>query len=93
MITFWLSGMIFAQEKNTLNVKDLDSGIEKYVKKNFDGDKIVEAYKFDVVFEMKIQKGSKTEKLVFDRKGNFLYKMTEEDKSKVTLQTRSTMAL
>ena len=93
MITFWLSGMIFAQEKNTLNVKDLDSGIEKYVKKNFDGDKIVEAYKFDVVFEMKIQKGSETEKLVFDRKGNFLYKMTEEDKSKVTLQTRSTMAL
>jgi hypothetical protein len=93
ILTILFSGMSKAQEKTTMNVKDLDTGIEKYVKKNFDGFKIVEAYKYDIVFEMKIQKGSDTEKLVFDRKGNFLYKMTEADKAKVTLQTRSTMAL
>jgi uncharacterized protein YlbG (UPF0298 family) len=93
IITFLLSGMGNAQEKTTLNIKDLDSGIEKYVKKNFDGYKITEAFKYEVVFQMKIQKGNEAEKLVFDRKGNFLYKMTDADKAKVSLQTRSTMAI
>ena len=93
IITILFSGISKAQEKTTMNVKDLDSGIEKYVKKNFEGYKITEAFKYEVVFEMKIQKGSETEKLVFDREGEFLYKKTEADKNKVTLQTRSTMAL
>ena len=93
IITILFSGISKAQEKTTMNVKDLDSGIEKYIKKNFEGYKITEAFNYAVVFEMKIQKGNETDKLVFDRKGNFLYKKTEADNAKVKLQTRSTMAL
>ena len=93
MITFLLSGMIFAQEKTTLNVKDINSSIEKYVKKDFKGYKISEAFIYEVVFAKKIQKGSETENLLFDRNGKFLYKKTEADNAIVSLQTRSTMAL
>jgi uncharacterized protein YlbG (UPF0298 family) len=92
IITILFSGISKAQEKTTMNVKDLDSGIEKYVKKNFESYKITEAFKYEVVFQVKIEKGSESEKLVFDREGAFLYKMTEADKAKVSLQTRSTMA-
>jgi hypothetical protein len=92
-IAFVYSGMISAQEKTTLNVKDLNSNIEKYIKKNYKDYKTVEAFRYDVCFEMKIQKGSETEKLVFDSKGKFLYKKTEADKAKVSLQTRLTMSL
>jgi TusA-related sulfurtransferase len=93
IIAFLLAATIQAQEKTTMNVKDLNSDIEKYVKKNYEGFKIVEAFKYDVTYEMKIQKGAASENLVFDREGKFQYKKTEADKAKVSLQTRSTMSL
>jgi len=93
IITFLFGCMIHAQEKTTLNVKDLNSDIEKYIKKNYKDYKTVEAFKYEVTFEMKIVKGADVERLVFDKEGKFLLKKTEADKAKVSLQTRSTMAL
>lgn len=93
LVTFLFNGMIQAQEKTTLNVKDLNSGIEKYIKKNYEGYKAVEAYKYDPVLVMTIKKGEATEKLVFDIKGKFQFKATEADRAKVALQTRTTMSL
>ena len=92
-MAFLFSGMIQAQEKTTLNIKDLNSDIQKYVKKNYEGFKITEAFKYDVIYEMKIQKGSSSEDLVFDKEGKFLYKKAEAEQGAVTLQTRSTMSL
>jgi TusA-related sulfurtransferase len=93
IIAFLLSGMIQAQEKTTLSVKDLNSDIEKYVKKNYKDYKIVEAFNYSLVYVMTIKKADATEKLIFDRDGKFLNKATEADKAKVALQTRSTLSL
>lgn len=87
------AGMIQAQEKTTLSAKDLNSDIEKYIKKNFKDYKIVEAFLYSPVYVMTIQKGELTEKLVFDRDGKFQFKATEADKAKVALQTRTTLSL
>lgn len=92
-IAFLFSGMIQAQEKTTMNIKDLNSNIQKYIKKNFEGYKAVEAFKYDPALVMKIQKGETTEHLVFDIKGKFMFKATEADRAKVANQTRSTMSL
>ncbi len=92
-VTFLFARMIQAQERTTLNVKDLHSGIEKYIKKNYEGYKAVEAYKYDPVLVMTIKKGEATEKLVFDIKGKFQFKATEADRAKVAQQTRTTMSL
>jgi TusA-related sulfurtransferase len=61
IIAFLLSGMIQAQEKTTLSVKDLNSDIEKYVKKNYKDYKIVEAFNYSLVYVMTIKKGDATE--------------------------------
>jgi hypothetical protein len=90
---FLLTGMIRAQERMTMSVKDLNSDIEKYIKKNFEGYKIAEAYHYPLVYVMTVQKGDLTEKLVFDNEGKFQFKATEADKAKVSLQTRSTLSL
>ena len=82
-----------AQEKTTLSTKDLNSGVEKYVKKNFKDYKIVEAFSYPLVYVMTIKKGDLTEKLIFDSDGKFINKATEADKAKVALQTRSTLSL
>ena len=88
-----LTGLIQAQEKVTMNLKDLDSKIEKYIKKNFDGYKAVEAYKHLPFFEMKAQKGNASEWFIFDQKGKFLKSETEADKAKNPVQIRTTMAV
>ena len=93
IIAFLLSGMIQAQEKTTLGVKDLNSDIQKYIKKNFKDYKVVEAFHYSLVYVMTVQKGDVTEKLIFDRDGKFVNKATEADKAKVALQTRSTLSL
>lgn len=93
LLTFLIAGMIQAQEKVTLNLKDLDSGIEKYIKKNFAGYKAVEAFKHSAFFEMKTQKGDAVDWLLFDQKGKFLKKETEADKAKKPLQIRTTIAV
>jgi sulfur relay (sulfurtransferase) DsrC/TusE family protein len=85
--------MITAQEKTTLSTKDLNSGIEKYVKKNFQDYKITEAYSYPLVYVMTIKKNELTEKLIFDADGKFINKATEADKAKVALQTRTTLSL
>ncbi|MEI7983437.1 MAG: hypothetical protein WCI71_17435 [Bacteroidota bacterium] len=92
-IAVLLSGMIQAQEKTTMSVKDLNSDIEKYVKKNYKDYKIMEAYHYSFVYVMTIKKGDATDKLIFDRDGKFVNKATEADKAKVALQTRSTLSL
>lgn len=93
IMIFLLTGMIQAQEKTTMSVKDLNSGIEKYIKKNYEGYKILEAYHYPLVYVMTIQKGDLTEKLVFNSDAKFQFKATEADKAKVSLQTRSTLSL
>jgi hypothetical protein len=93
IFSFLFSGMIQAQEKATLNVKDLNSGIEKYIKKNYEGYKAVEAFKHEVHFEMKTQKGdASVEWLLFDKKGKFLKRETGSMKDKMPSQMRTTMA-
>ena len=92
IISFLFSGMVQAQEKSTLNVKDLNSNIEKYIKKNFKDYKAVEALKYAAVFEMKAQKDGVSEWLLFDNQGKFLNKETESRKSKMPSQLRTTMA-
>jgi len=89
---FLLSGMIQAQVKTTISVKDLNSGIEKYIKKNFDGYKAIEAFKYEAVYEMKTQKGDAIEWLLFDQKGKFLKKETGSMKDKMSSQIRTTLA-
>jgi hypothetical protein len=90
---FLLSITAKAQEKTTMNVNDLNSSIEKYIKKNYEGYKITEAFKYALVYKMNVKKADTTVALVFNEKGAFLYKKTEADKSKVSLQTRTTIAL
>ena len=92
IIAFLFSGIIQAQEKITLNVKDLNSDIEKYIKKNYKDYKTVEAFKYDVLYEMKTQKGDASEWLLFDKKGKFLNKETGSRKEKMPSQIRTTMA-
>jgi hypothetical protein len=92
-IIFLLAGMIQAQERTTMSIKDLNSDIEKYIKKNYEGYKIAEAYHYPLVYVMTIQKGDLTEKLVFDPEGKFQFKATDADKAKFSLQTRSTLSL
>jgi len=92
IIAFLFSGIIQAQEKITLNVKDLNSDIEKYIKKNYKDYKTVEAFKYDVLYEMKTQKGDASEWLLFDKKGKFLNKETESRKEKMPSQVRTTLA-
>jgi len=92
-LSYLFLGMIQAQEKITLSLKDLNSGVEKYIKKNFEGYKAVEAFRHSAFYEMKTQKGDAVEWLLFDQKGKFLKKETEADKAKKPLQIRTTMAL
>ena len=93
-IMFFLScGLLQAQGKVTMNVGDLNSNIEKYVKKNFEDYKIVEAFKYDISYEMKIQKGDLVEWLIFNKDGKFLNKKEEANTENLALQTRTTMAL
>ena len=93
LVTFLFTGMIKAQEKTTMSVKDLNSDIEKYIKKNFKDYKVVEAFNYSLIYVMTVTKGDSTKKLVFDDNAKFLYKATEADKAKVSLQTRSTLSL
>jgi len=92
-VFFLLSIFTFAQEKITMNVKDLNSDIEKYVKKNFEGFKITEAFEYDVIYEMVVHKADSNVSLLFNRKGVFLYKKTEAIKAKLDHQTRMSMAV
>lgn len=93
IITFLATGIMNAQQKTSMNVKDLDSDIEKYVKKMYPEYKIAEAFKYDIVYGMKLQKGDTLAGLIFDRKGKFITKVTEAEKAKYALQTRTTMSL
>jgi hypothetical protein len=89
-----LTGMLAtAQEIETINAKDLNSDIQKYIKKNFEGYKTVEAHKYNVLFEITMKKGSATETLVFDKEGNFLHKKTEADARMFSMQTRQSLAV
>jgi hypothetical protein len=92
VISFFCVGMMHAQEKTTLSVKDLNSDIEKYIKKNYEGYNITEAFKYEAFYEMKVQKGDAIEWLLFDNKGNFTKKLTETDQAKLPVQLRTTIA-
>jgi hypothetical protein len=92
IMAFLFSGFLQAQEKSTLSIKDLNSDITKYIKKNYEGYKPVEAFKHEVVYEMKTQKGDAVEWLLFDKKGKFVRKESASDVSKMPAQIRVTMA-
>jgi len=90
---FLLSGLLVAQEKTTLSLKDLDSGIEKYIKKNYEDYKAVEAFNYGVIFETKALKGDASDWLLFDAKGKFLKQESETERDAMTLQVRTTLAV
>lgn len=93
-IMFFLScSLLQAQGKITMNVDDLNSNIEKYIKKNFEGYKAVEAFKYDISYEMKIQKGALVEWLIFDKEGKFLNKKADANTEILAMQTRTSMAV
>jgi hypothetical protein len=89
---FMISMLAQAQIQKTMSVKDLESGIEKYIKKNYEGYKAVEAYQLEPVFEITIQKGNVMETLIFDHDGKFLKNKKDLDKSIVPIRTRVSMA-
>jgi hypothetical protein len=85
-----MAGFVQAQVKSSMAVKDLDNSIGKYIKKNYEGFKAVEAFKYVVCYEVVITKGGSSEGLVFDEKGKFLTQKTE---TIVPVRTRTTMSL
>ncbi|HTX88430.1 MAG TPA: hypothetical protein VMC08_05525 [Bacteroidales bacterium] len=89
-IVLLLSGITVGQVKTSMAVKDLNSSITKYIKKNYVGYKSTEAFKYDICYEINIVKGTATEGLVFDSKGKFLTKRTADI---IPVRTRSTIAL
>ena len=93
LITVLSSGFLQAQERTTVNAKDLPSGIEKYIEKNYKEFKTTEAYKFNFFYEIVVQNQSVKESLLFNRENNFVRKKTEADKAKVPMQMRSTISL
>ena len=93
MIIFLAAGAINAQEKITMAVNDLNSNIEKYIKKTYPEHKATEAFKYAMVYGVKIQKGDSVLGLVFNQNAKFLSIYTPADKEKYALQTRATMSL
>jgi len=93
MITLMSSGILLAQERTTVNVKDLPSGVEKYLEKNYKDFKTSEAYKYNLFYEIVVQNQSLKESLLFNRENTFVRKKTEADKTKVPMQMRSTLSV
>ena len=91
-ICLWI-GLAQAQDKTTLSVKDLNSNIEKYIKKNYKDFKTVGAFKHDAYYEMLVKKGDVGEMLIFDANGKFIKKKDLPEKEAMPLQSKSTMAL
>ena len=93
LITVLSSGILQAQERTTVNVKDLPSGIEKYLEKNYKEFKTNEAFKYNLFYEVVVQSQTAKESLLFNRENTFVRKKTEADKAKVPMQMRSTISL
>ena len=93
IISFLFAGYAHSQAKATLSVKDLNSGIQKYIKKNYEGFKAVEAFEHEALFEMKTRKGDVQEWLLFDKKGKFIRKESGSMKDKMASQMRTTLAI
>ena len=74
-------------------VNDLNSNIEKYIKKTYPEHKATEAFKYAMVYGVKIQKGDSVLGLVFNQNAKFLSIYAPADKEKYALQTRATMSL
>jgi len=67
--------IIPVRTRTTIAIKDVESDIEKYVKKNHEGSKITEAYLYDQAYSVKIVKGDLSEVLLFDKEGKFEKKL------------------
>jgi hypothetical protein len=93
LITVLSSGILQAQERTTVNVKDLPSGVEKYIEKNYKDFKTNEAYKFNLFYEIVVQNQNTKESLLFNRENTFVRKKTEADKTKIPMQMRSTLSV
>jgi hypothetical protein len=52
------------QTRTTISLKDVESDINSYLKKNFDGYKITEAYKYDEVYTATIIKGAESTRCI-----------------------------
>jgi hypothetical protein len=89
VVIFLFAGLIHGQEKILLNVGDLNANINEYITKNYPGFKPVEAYRYDLCYEMKLVKGETNESLLFDGDGKFLNKKGGPEAGKVLLQTKS----
>ncbi len=85
-----VSGIMFGQVKTSIAVKDLNSGIEKYIKKNYEGYKAVEAFQYAPCYEVVLQGTGTTENLIFDAKGKMLAKKTD---AIIPVRTRTSMAV
>ena len=69
-----------------MSLKDVESDITKYVKKNYEGYKLTEGFKYDEVYVTKVVKGAENETLLFDKDGKFEMKVAAP---KPTEQTKA----
>ena len=93
VITLLTISILQAQEKTTMEVKDLQSTSTKYIKKNYKDFTTTEAYQFNPIYAVNIQNGDTTKGLAFDNEGKFIYIMNEEMESKVSMQPNIKMAI
>lgn len=90
---FLIIGSTYAQEKTTMDAKDLPSSASKYIKKNYKDYTTSEAYQYNPIYAVKIEKADTTNKLAFNDKGKFLYVLTADMETKISTQPNTTMAI
>ncbi len=81
-----------AQLKTSLAVKDLNKTIQKYIKNHYETHQTAEAYKYNTVYLMRVQKGDSSIRLVFNQDGDFQSIKPDDFEEKVKLQTKTTMS-
>jgi uncharacterized protein YlbG (UPF0298 family) len=89
MIVAWTQ----AQVKSTLAVKDLNKTIEKYIKNHYETHQTVEAYAYNTVYLMKVQRADSSLWLVFNQNEDFQSPKPADFDKKVEFQTKSTMSV
>lgn len=76
-----------------MDAKDLPSSASKYIKKNFKDYTTDEAYKYNPIYAVKIEKADTSLKLAFNDKDKFLYVLTPEMETKISMQAKTTMVI
>jgi uncharacterized protein YlbG (UPF0298 family) len=91
--TLMLTSLVQAQVKTTVDVKDLNKSIEKYIKNHYETHQTVEAYAYNTVYLMNVQRADSSIWLVFNQDGDFQSTKPADFDKKVDFQTKSTMSV